>query len=741
MAITQTITSLGTVPTTADPTNFDTNADTFLGTALPLFRTELDTFGTQANTLAASLNALAAGTAMAIPYTFSTTTTDSDPGAGILRLDNATQASATAIRVDLLGSDTTDYTAIIDDFDSSTNTITGQIRLVKASDPTKWLVFNVTAVDASSGYRNITVTNVDSSGVDPFSDADDLILMFTRTGDVGATGATGAAGAAGTGAIISNIVVATTATTLTSTRTLLQITPTSYGVRVTLPDATALTASTIYHVVDNRGAYPVLLCDNDGTLIGFVYGGTVCEIGLNVAGSAAGSWSGTNLEKVGASAQLLSAVLNYDLLVTAIDADRDLILGWGPGAAYLYGVIWDKAAGAFGTVTAIRSVAMAGRKYGVIKSATDQALVVSCNSTTGFEAVVLTISGTGITVNTPDTATLSANISSFADGCELIQVGTSFITSYSVSGPSCEIREITISGTTPTISAATVLDGTAGGLIVAGDSTHVIAVSTTTTNLYTKPYTIGGLSAGTGTTTASGGTNWQSSTIKIGVLGTRWGMVANYGAATDIGFIISLSGTTTTVTTATLFSAGTLTDAIVISSTTMLVLNNQASNNANILTDSSGTASAGTAITLDSNTARNCLYVDGTDVAVQSGTTAFKVNIVDCSGASPVLTKTLSSNGGTWSNAQVGYFAQNGGSDARLNKPKNGLYGTAFAQTVTLAGATTQIYQSRIDGGEYSTIPVRSYGYAGDTAYRGASDSERWVTDAATVITKVECVA
>ena len=54
--ITQSISSLGSVPTTADPATFDSRADTFLGTALPTLRTEINTWASQANTVAGEVN-------------------------------------------------------------------------------------------------------------------------------------------------------------------------------------------------------------------------------------------------------------------------------------------------------------------------------------------------------------------------------------------------------------------------------------------------------------------------------------------------------------------------------------------------------------------------------------------------------------------------------------------------------------------------------------------------------------
>ena len=159
--------------------------------------TELNTFATQANALAAGLNAIATGAALAIPLTFSTTTTDSDPGAGVVRLDNATQNTATTIRTDLIGNDGSTWTSVIDLFDDSTSTVKGYIVLVDTTDATKWLAFSVSAVASPSGYKNITVACVASSAANPFANGASLALKFTRTGDKGDTGNTGATGAQG----------------------------------------------------------------------------------------------------------------------------------------------------------------------------------------------------------------------------------------------------------------------------------------------------------------------------------------------------------------------------------------------------------------------------------------------------------------------------------------------------------------------------------------------------------------
>jgi hypothetical protein len=149
----------------------------------------LPKWGSEINATLAAINALAAGGVYAIPYKFSTATADADPGPGFLRLDNATQNATTTLRLDVAGSDTVDYTTLIDTFDASTSTVKGQIRIAKQADPSKFLDFNVTARATPAGYRNISVAPIASTSATPFANNDPVMLFFQRTGDKGDTGA------------------------------------------------------------------------------------------------------------------------------------------------------------------------------------------------------------------------------------------------------------------------------------------------------------------------------------------------------------------------------------------------------------------------------------------------------------------------------------------------------------------------------------------------------------------------
>lgn len=117
------------------------------------------------------------GIAVYLDYTFSTTTTDSDPGDGVLRLDNATQLSATIIRADLKDSGGVDLTAVLAAIVAGRSG--SKLRLYKSTDFTKWIEFALGAAgDAVSGYVNISVTETNASGANPLANSDAVTLAY-----------------------------------------------------------------------------------------------------------------------------------------------------------------------------------------------------------------------------------------------------------------------------------------------------------------------------------------------------------------------------------------------------------------------------------------------------------------------------------------------------------------------------------------------------------------------------------
>lgn len=123
-----------------------------------------------------------------IKYTYSTTTTDADPGSGIFRFSSGTFASITSIYMDNADANGITVTTLIDSWDDSSNTANrGTLRFQKVGDPTVFREFTVSgAVTDGTGYRKIAVTPVISNGT--WTNGNSFVILFTRTGNAGASG-------------------------------------------------------------------------------------------------------------------------------------------------------------------------------------------------------------------------------------------------------------------------------------------------------------------------------------------------------------------------------------------------------------------------------------------------------------------------------------------------------------------------------------------------------------------------
>ncbi len=111
-------------------------------------------------------NAIATGGGggRSLRYTYSTITTDADPGAGTLRGNNATLSSVTTFFIDLSEFGGTDATAWIDSFDDTNGGAKGVLRLQSLADSTKWIEYLVTGWTTATGYRKLSVTYLAGPG-------------------------------------------------------------------------------------------------------------------------------------------------------------------------------------------------------------------------------------------------------------------------------------------------------------------------------------------------------------------------------------------------------------------------------------------------------------------------------------------------------------------------------------------------------------------------------------------------
>jgi len=130
-----------------------------------------------------------------LEYTFSTTTTMSDPGTGIIRFNNATIGSVTQIAIDDLTNESSDVSNYILTFDDSTSTVKGYLVIKSNTNAdTTYCIFRVNSLVDNTGWTQLNVTYI--SGTLP-SNSEVVAIEFSQTGDLGATGPTGATGATG----------------------------------------------------------------------------------------------------------------------------------------------------------------------------------------------------------------------------------------------------------------------------------------------------------------------------------------------------------------------------------------------------------------------------------------------------------------------------------------------------------------------------------------------------------------
>ena len=145
--------------------------------------------GTNATNAATSATAAAASAASSsaagLTYAYSTTTTDSDPGSGIIRFNNGTLSSATAAYMDDTDANSVDVsTHLLTWDDSSTTSNRGTLKMVKSGTPSTYALYTISGASTdASGYVKLALTHVASNGT--FSNSDTVIIHNTRTGDTG----------------------------------------------------------------------------------------------------------------------------------------------------------------------------------------------------------------------------------------------------------------------------------------------------------------------------------------------------------------------------------------------------------------------------------------------------------------------------------------------------------------------------------------------------------------------------
>jgi len=131
-------------------------------------------------------NTGATGNSAGMQLTFSNSTSDADPGAGKLALNNGTIASVTEMYFDDVDDNGATISTFVQSFDDISNaTARGIISIEKEGTPATFALFKVTgAVTNASGYTKVPVGHLASNG--SFSNADGIRVDFNYSGADGA---------------------------------------------------------------------------------------------------------------------------------------------------------------------------------------------------------------------------------------------------------------------------------------------------------------------------------------------------------------------------------------------------------------------------------------------------------------------------------------------------------------------------------------------------------------------------
>jgi hypothetical protein len=309
------------------------------------------------------------------------------------------------------------------------------------------------------------------------------------------------------------------------------LTATTFGQSVTLPDATTCLECALLFTVAERSTFGRKILNSAGTLIGFIPAMTTVTIGLADNAVPAGVWTlegaaqlGITAQYVGNSSAVAGLATRDRTQVIPIDASRTMFLNRTIGAnASLYAVIYDSSTLLWGAPALVRA-AIDGAVGQLLSGGS---VLIAAVTGTAFAAVVLSTSGTTITVNMAATATSTNSISGSQTVTPVITaVGASYIVAYAgVSSSYSGVRAITVSGTTPTVGTESVIAGYGTNVmkLAATSASTFFAVAANTSGI---ALTVKGFTLSAGTTLTDGASvtnaNFAGSSIRFIPWGARW---------------------------------------------------------------------------------------------------------------------------------------------------------------------------------------------------------------------------
>jgi len=287
----------------------------------------------------------------------------------------------------------------------------------------------------------------------------------------------------------------------------------------------------------------------------------------------------------------------------SLDGTSELML-FG-GNASLHAVVYNTSTDTFGTPVLIRTADMSTRNRFALTAISSTSVLVCSLPTinTALETVVLTISGSTITVGTALATTLAASSSLVTPNTRLVTVGSSYVLNYFTTSNSLpKFRAITVSGSTPSIGSELAY---AGGTTSSMHHSYTHSASillhfsiTASTTIFALPITVSGttLTAGTQATTATTGSSFVTGALSD----SRYAL--HFLNTSGRGAVVSVASTTASISiAATTTSVGSFGPSMQVFGNQAIIVNSGASSNVNVITDTGGTATLGTDLPVPSS--------------------------------------------------------------------------------------------------------------------------------------------
>jgi hypothetical protein len=335
---------------------------------------------------------------------------------------------------------------------------------------------------------------------------------------------------------------------------------------------------------------------------------------LQTNGSGALSFATPSAGPIGTDLSYIDYFLTTSSAITAglssqflfqsvsLDGTKELCIFQGDTSAHA--VVYDTSTSTFGTPILVRTANLSQiQTIALAKISSTSVLVCSLPYLAGtlLETVVLTISGSTITVGTALATTLAADSSLILTNTRLVVVGSSYVLNYYTTSDGLpKFRAITVSVSTPSIGSQLAYAGGAQNALhhsYAYSSSILLHFSiAANSTIYAFPISVSGttLSSGTAATVSTTGQYFVTGELS----NSRYAL--GYLNTTGRGAVVSVAGSVASISTAaTTMSVGTWLPMMqVFGNQAFIATGSSTSDKINLITDTAGVATLGTDVNI-----------------------------------------------------------------------------------------------------------------------------------------------